>query len=276
MNFFSALHEYGFMQNALAAAILTGIVCGTVGTYIVAKRSVFLSGGITHASFGGIGIAYYLGLNPLWGALVFAVLSSLGVEWGSRKGRLREDSVIGMVWSFGMALGIIFIYLTPGYAPNLMSFLFGNILTVSRTDIAALAALVAILLVLATFFLRQVVYVTFDADFARSRGVPVSAISYMMAVIVALAIVVCIRSVGIVLLISLLTVPAVIVNSLTKSFPRIAAGASAVAVAGNAVGLYMSYALNIPAGAATIFILALTLIIIKLLPLRSRKTVVPQ
>ena len=273
MEFFRALYEYTFLQHALAAAVLSGIVCGIVGTYIVARRMVFLSGGITHASFGGIGIAYYLGLNPILGAAAFAVLASLGIEWGARRGKIREDSVIGMVWSLGMAVGVIFVYLTPGYAPNLMSFLFGNILTVTAADIAALAFLAAVLLLLIPFFLRTVMYVAFDAQFARSRGVPVAAVSCAMAVLVALAVVFCIRSVGIVLLISLLTMPAVIVNTLTKSFRRIMVWASAGAVAGNVAGLYRSYALNIPAGAAAIFLLALTLVIIKLLPLRSRKTV---
>ena len=106
MDFFRALYEYGFLQHAMAAAVLSGIVCGIIGTYIVARRMVFLSGGITHASFGGIGIAYYFGLNPILGALVFAVMSSLGIEWGARKGKIREDSAIGMVWSFGMAVGV--------------------------------------------------------------------------------------------------------------------------------------------------------------------------
>lgn len=271
MDFFSALTEYGFLQNAMAAAVLSGIVCGIIGTYIVAKRMVFLAGGITHASFGGIGIAYFAGYNPIMGALAFAVLSSLGIEWGARKGKIREDSVIGMVWSFGMAIGIVFIYLTPGYAPNLMSFLFGNILTVNKTDLIALASLVVMLLVVALFFLRQIIYVAFDAEFARSRGVYVNIISYIMAILVALAVVFCIRSVGIVLLISLLTVPSVIVNSLTKSFGKITLWSSLVAITGNISGLYLSYTFNIPAGAATIFLLALTLVIIKLLPLRNRK-----
>ena len=200
-------------------------------------------------------------------------MSSLGIEWGARKGKIREDSAIGMVWSFGMAVGVIFVYLTPGYAPNLMSFLFGNILTVTTADIVALGCLVAVLLLLAFCFLRTVMYVAFDAQCARSRGVATGTVSYVMAVLVALAVVFCIRSVGIVLLISLLTVPAVIVNSFTKSFTRMAAWSSVVAVIGNIAGLYLSYVMDIPAGAATIFLLALTLIIIKLLPLRSRKTV---
>ena len=270
MDFFRALYEYGFLQHAMAAAVRSGIVCGIIGTYIVARRMVFLSGGLTLASFGGIGIAYYFGLNPILGALVLAVMSSLGIEWGARKGKIREDSAIGMVWSFGMAVGVIFVYLTPGYAANLMSFLFGYILTVTPADIVALGGLVAVLLLLAFCFLRTVMYVAIDAQFARSRGVATGTVSYVMAVLVALAVVFCIRSVGIVLLISLLTVPAVIVNSFTKSFTRMAAWSSVVAVIGNIAGLYL---MDIPAGAATIFLLALTLIIIKLLPLRSRKTV---
>lgn len=270
MGFFNALTEYDFLQNAMLAAVLSGVVCGIIGTYIVAKRMVFLAGGITHASFGGIGIAYYLGHNPILGALVFAILSSLGIEWGARKGKVREDSAIGMVWSFGMAIGIVFIYLTPGYAPNLMSFLFGNILTVNQADLIALAVLVAVLLIVAVFFLKQVVYVAFDAEFARSRGVYVNMVSYVMAVLIALAVVFCIRSVGIVLLISLLTIPSVIVNTVTKSFGKITLWASITAISGNIAGLYLSYTFNIPAGAATIFLLAITLVIIKLLPLRNR------
>ena len=270
MDFISAIAEYTFLQHAAIAAMLSGVVCGIVGTYIVARRRVFLSGGITHASFGGIGIAYYLGLNPVWGALVFAVLASIGIEWWSVKGRMREDSVIGMVWSFGMSIGIIFVYMTPGYAPNLMGFLFGSILTVSTIDIIVLGILVVALAVVVAFLLRPVMYVAFDADFARSRGVPVASVSYIMAIFVALAIVFCIRSVGIVLLISLLTVPAVIVNTVTQRFGRIMLWASVVAVVGNMAGLYISYVMNVPAGAATIFIFALALIIIKLLHLYFR------
>jgi zinc transport system permease protein len=272
MDFIGGIFEYQFLRNAFLAAILSGVACGIIGTYIVARRLVFLSGGITHASFGGIGIAYWLGVNPVMGALVFAVLSSLGIEWGAGRGKIREDSAIGIVWSVGMAMGIIFIYLTPGYAPNLMSFLFGNILTVTDASIAALGGLVLLLLILALFFLRPVMYVAFDREFARSRGVPVAAVSYVMAVFMALAIVLSIRSVGIVLLISLLTIPAVIVNSLTRSFTRIVWWSAAVAVAGNLMGLYISYKVDIPAGAATIIVLALTLVIVKILPLcRTKK-----
>ncbi len=271
MEFFREIFQYQFLANALIASVLSGIVCGLVGTYVVCRRLVFLSGGITHSSFGGIGIAYYLGLNPIVGALAFAVLSALGIEWAADRGRMREDSAIGIFWSVGMATGIIFIYMTPGYAPNLMSFLFGSILTVTTADIIALAALAAVIVAFFAVCMRPVFYVAFDREFARSQGVPVRFISYMMSLLVALAIVFSIRSVGIVLLISLLTIPAVVVNALTHDYRRIAVWAAVVAVAGNLAGLWFSYKLDIPAGAATIFVFAVTLIVVKLLPLLLTK-----
>lgn len=271
MEFIRVVTDYAFMRNALFAAVLTGVVCGLIGTYIVIRRRVFLSGGITHASFGGIGIAYWLGANPIWGAFLFAVIAALSIEFADRHAKIRQDSAIGMVWSFGMAVGVIFIYLTPGYAPNLMSFLFGNILIVSNADIWALTALVSLMLLLSPFFYRQAVYAAFDEDFARSRGVNVSLYAYVMALLVAISIVLCIRSLGIVLLISLLTVPSVIINSLSNSFSKISLWAALLAIVANIVGLCFSYYLNIPAAAATIFLLAFTLLSIKLLPLRRLK-----
>ncbi len=271
MYFFSEILQYQFLSNALIASVLSGIVCGLVGTYVVCRRLVFLSGGITHSSFGGVGIAYYFGLDPILGALVSAVLTALGIEWAADRGRMREDSAIGIFWSVGMATGIIFIYMTPGYAPNLMSFLFGSILTVTTTDIAALGALAVVVVALFALCIRPVFYVAFDREFARSQGVPVRFISYTMSLLVALAIVFSIRSVGIVLLISLLTIPAVVVNALTQDYRRMALWAAVVAVCGNLAGLWFSYKLDIPAGAATIFVLALTLIVVKLLPLLRGK-----
>ena len=267
MDFIHEIIQYKFLTNALFASLLSGIACGIIGTYVVCRRLVFLSGGITHSSFGGIGIAYYMGWNPILGALVFAVLSALGIETASDRGRMREDSAIGIVWSVGMAIGIIFIYLTPGYAPTLMSFLFGNSLTVTGGDILALAGLDVVILLLFLLALRPVMYVAFDREFARSQGIPTRTISYFMAVLVALTIVLSIRTVGIVLLISLLTIPPVIVNTLSKSYRKITWWAAVVATLGNLTGLYFSYEFNIPAGAATIFALTLTLIVVKLLPL---------
>ena len=145
MEFFADLIQYGYLANAFWAAILSGITCSLIGTYIVSRRLVFLAGGVTHASFGGLGLALYLGVNPIGGAMLFALLSSLGIEWASQHGRIREDSAIGIIWSIGMALGALFLYLTPGYTSgDLSSYLFGSIVTVTDGDIHALAILTAV------------------------------------------------------------------------------------------------------------------------------------
>ncbi|MBQ8864272.1 MAG: metal ABC transporter permease [Rikenellaceae bacterium] len=258
---------YRFMQNALLAALFSGITCGVVGSYIVARRTVFSSGGITHASFGGIGLAYWAGINPILGATLFAVLAAVGIELGERRGGIRQDSAVGIVWSVGMALGIIFIHLTPGYTPDATGILFGNILAVNRGTIWASAVLTAVVVVAFAIWHRPIMYATFDREFAQSQGVNTAVVGYAMAVLTALTVVLSIQAVGIVLLISLLTFPATIVGLLTKDYRRIAAWSAVVAVVAGVVGLAASYRMNIPAGAATIFVLAASLITVKLLTL---------
>lgn len=271
MDFFTTVATYGFLREALVAAVLSGIACGIVGTYVVARRMVFLCGGITHASFGGIGIAYHFGLNPIGGALIFAILSALGIEWAGSKGKMREDSAIGIVWSVGMAVGLLFIFSTPGYAPNLMSFLFGDILTVNSSNIAALAMLVGVLLLIMGRFSRPLVYSAFDREFAKSQGVRADAILSAMTVLTSVAIVLSIRIVGIVLLISLLTIPVVIASCFTKSYNSIALWAALFAVVGNIFGIYVAWKLDFPVGATTIILLAIALFVVKLLTLRNVK-----
>ncbi|MBQ1964083.1 MAG: metal ABC transporter permease [Tidjanibacter sp.] len=267
MDFFSAVATYSFLGNALWAAILSGIACGIVGTYVVSRRMVFLSGGITHASFGGIGIAYHFGLNPIGGAMIFAVLSALGIEWAGARGRIREDSAIGIVWSLGMAIGTLFIFATPGYAPNLMSFLFGDILTVSRLGLVAMAVVALVLVAVMLLWRRPIIYASFDREYARSQGVKADAVLAFMTVMTAVTIVLSIRVVGIVLLISLLTVPPTIVGMLTKSYTKIALWSSVLAAVGNVVGIWVAYKMDFPVGATTIILLTLTLFIVKLLTL---------
>ena len=272
MEFFSDLIQYGYLRNALMACVLSGLACGLVGTYVVCRRMVFLAGGITHASFGGLGIAFYLGTNPIAGALVFAVLSALGIEWAGSRGRIREDSAIGIIWSVGMAVGALFMSLRPGYTSgDLSAYLFGSIVTVTDSDVRGLAVLTALLVAGALVWLRPVMYVAFDRDFSRSRGIPTRVISYLMAALVAVTIVLSIRIMGIVLLISLLTMPVVIVNTLSRSYRTIALAAPLVAVAGNVAGLVASYRFDVPSGAAIIFTLTLTLVMVKLLTLCRKK-----
>ena len=272
MEFFSDLIQYGYLSNALAACVLSGITCGVIGTYVVCRRMVFLAGGITHSSFGGLGIAFYLGTDPIAGAMIFAVLSALGIEWAGSRGRIREDSAIGIIWSVGMAVGALFMSLRPGYTSgDLSAYLFGSIVTVTDSDVAALAALTAVIIAGALLWLRPVMYTAFDRDFARSRGIPTRVISYLMAALVAVTIVLSIRIMGIVLLISLLTIPVTIVNTFTKSFRTLAPAAAAVAVAGNLAGLALSYNFEVSPGAAIIFTLTVTLILVKLLTLLVKK-----
>jgi len=271
MDFITQILGYRFLTYALLASLLSGVACGIVGTYVVSRRLVFLSGGITHASFGGIGIAYFLGLDPILGATVFALGSASATELLSERGRMREDSAIGIMWSLGMAIGVVFVYLTPGYAPNMMSFLFGDILTVTLSSVVWLAALVAALLLAFALSYRQVVFIAFDRDYARSQGMPTRLVSQVMILLVAMTIVLSIRAVGIVLLISLLTFPAVIANSFTRSYGRMTLWAVVIASLSNVAGLWISYRLDLPAGATAIFVLAVALLAVKLLTLYRRR-----
>lgn len=271
MEFFSDLLQFGYLSNALTACVLSGITCGVIGTYVVCRRLVFLSGGITHASFGGLGIAFYAGVNPIAGAMLFAVLSALGIEWAGDRGRIREDSAIGIIWSVGMAVGALFMSLRPGYTSgDLSAYLFGSIVTVTDGDVAALAVLTAVILAGAFVWLRPVMYVAFDRGFARSQGLPTKLVSYLMSALVAVTIVLSIRIMGIVLLISLLTLPVVIANAFTRSYRTLTLAAPIIAAAANVAGLVVSYNLEVPPGAAIIFTLTLTLIIVKLLTLRTK------
>ncbi len=272
MEFFTDILQYSYLSNALIAAVLCGIVGGIVGTYIVARRMVFLCGGITHASFGGLGIAIYLGINPIVGALGFAILSSLGIEWASERGKIREDSAIGIIWSIGMAVGALFMSLAPGYTSgDLASYMFGSIISVTTTDLYLLSALTLLCIVGYKVWWRQIMYVAFDKHFAKSQGLDTQAISYLMSIIVAVTIVMAIRIMGIVLLLSLFTIPVVAANSLTKSYRKITLGAVFIAIAGAITGLTASYYMEIPSGASIIFTLTLMLIAVKTLSLRSKK-----
>jgi len=259
------LITYDFFRNALLAALLAAISCGIIGTYIVSRRMVFISGGITHASFGGIGIGYYFGFNPIVGAALFAVLSALGIEYSSRKTEIREDSAIAILWALGMAVGVIFVFITPGYAPNLMSYLFGNILTVSTTDIVLLLSLCIIICAFFILQFKNILYIAFDEEFARARRMPVTLLKYIMISLIALTIVFNIRVVGIILVISLLTIPQTIANMFVKRFYDIMWLSVLIALLGTLSGLYLSYVLNIPSGAAIIFFLVILFFLARIL-----------
>ena len=268
---------YEHLADAFLACLLSAITCGIVGSYVVARRMVFLSGGITHASFGGLGLAIYAGFNPLVGALLFASVASVGVEFASRRGRIREDSAIGIIWSVGMALGALFMSLTPGYAVELPSYLFGSISLVDGGDIKWLAALMVVVVAGALLLGRKIMYVTFDEEYARSQGLPVSLIAYIMSVVVAITIVLSIKVMGIVLLMSLVTIPTVVANTLTKDYRTITLLAVITALVCNVAGFVMSYEIElpngggIPTGSCIIFLLSVALLLVKLFDMIRRR-----
>lgn len=228
--------EYGFFRNALIGAALASIVCGLVGTYIVTRRLTFISGGITHASFGGIGIGVFLGVSPILSAMVFSVLSAFGIQWLSSRGNVREDSAIAVFWALGMSVGILFCFLAPGFVPDLPSFLFGSILTIESGNLWLLAALCVITLFLFTAYYRIIVSTAFDPEFARSQRLPVSLVEYTMMALIAMTIVSTLRMVGIVLAMSMLTIPQMTANLFTYSFGRIAAYSILIGCAGCMAG----------------------------------------
>ncbi len=248
------LFQYTFFRHALLGSLLASIACGIIGTYIVTRRLVFISGGITHASFGGIGIGLYAGISPVITAAVFSVLSAFGVEWLSRRSDMREDSAIAVFWTFGMAVGIIFSFLAPGFTPDLASYLFGNILTITETDIWMLAILSILLVLFFGFFLRTILAIAFDREFARSRRMPVAVFEYVLMMFIALTIVACLRMVGIVLAISLLTLPQMTAGLFTYSFKRIIFLSILLGCISCTGGLFLSYSLQVPSGACIIFV----------------------
>lgn len=249
------LFTYGFFRNAFLSALLMSVACGIIGTYIVSRRMVFISGGITHASFGGVGLGYFLGFPPLAGAAVFAVLAALATENLTRRKIIRNDSIIAIMWSLGMAMGIIFIYLTPGYAPNLMSFLFGSIITVNSTDLWLMLALALFVTIFFSVLYRPILYISFDELFARTRGIPVMLLNYTLIILVALTIVLSIRIAGIILVLSILTIPQNIANLFTNRFGTIMIASVIIGFLGSFLGLLISYYLDIPSGATIIFTL---------------------
>ena len=258
------LLHYTFFQNALLGACLASIVCGIIGTYIVARRLVFISGGITHASFGGIGLGVFLGINPILSATLFAILSAFGVEYMAQKEHVREDSAIALFWTFGMSVGIICCFLTPGFIPDLPSFLFGSILTIDTSDLLFLAVLAMVIIFFVALCYRAVLSVAFDRTFALSQGLPVRAIEYAMMALIAMTIVSTLRMVGIVLSLSLLTIPQMTANLFTCHFKRMMLLSIGFGWIDCLLGLSLSYLLNVPSGATIIFVSILVFGISKL------------
>jgi len=246
--------QYEFMRNALIAGLLAAIACGIVGVYVVVKRVVFISGGIAHASFGGIGLGYFLGINPILGALFFTIASALGMGLVTKRMRFPEDTAIGILWAIGMALGIIFISLTPGYAPDLFSYLFGNILTVPAFDLILMLILDVIIITLVILFYKEFLLLSFDEEFSTIAGVPTERLYLLLLCLIALTVVVLIRVVGIILVIALLTIPAALARQFTHSLKKMMLLSILAGAVFTFSGLWLSYLLDLASGATIILV----------------------
>ncbi len=250
------IFQYEFMRNAIIAAVLVNITCGIVGTYVVIKKLVFISGGISHAAFGGIGLGYFLGVNPIVAAVPFSLLSAITIGLISKKSKLSEDAAIGIIWAAGMAMGIIFINLTPGYAPDLFSYLFGNILTIPVMDLYIMLILDSIIILIIVLFFKEFYAVSFDEEFSTVIGIPNRIIYLVLLCMVALSVVILIRIVGIILVIALLTIPSSICRQFTYNIKKLIISSIVTGVILTIAGLWLSYLLNLASGATIIILLA--------------------
>lgn len=250
--------QYEFMQNAFIAAFLASVACGIIGTYVVVRRMVSISGGISHGSLGGVGLAYYFGTNPVLGALGFAVAAALGMGLAIQRTRIPEDTAIGLIWATGMSLGALFISLKPGFAPDLAGYLFGNILLVSKPTLIIMAALDAVIVLVTILLYKEFLAISFDEEFSSAMGLPAGCLYLVLLVLIALTVVVVLRVVGIVLLIALLTLPAAMARHYTSSLRRMMLLSIPIGVLFTLGGLLISYQvevaydLRVPSGPAII------------------------
>jgi len=259
------LHDifaFEFMRNALFAALLSSVACGIIGTYVVVKKIGFISGGIAHTAFGGIGLGYYLGVNPLLGIIPFSLAAAVAIGLLSKKANVAEDTAIGTFWALGMAAGVIFIGITPGYAPNLFSYLFGNILTVPSFDLWMIL-LLDLLIVFTVWLLgKEFLAISFDEEYAAVSGLKTTALYLLMLCLIALTVVIMVRVVGIVMVIALLTIPAAIARMFSRSLPGMMLRAIVFSAAFSIAGLWLSYLLDIASGATIIVVAGLSFFLV--------------
>jgi zinc transport system permease protein len=253
--------HFEFMRNALFAALLSSIACGIIGSYVVVRRIGSISGGIAHTAFGGIGLGYYLGVNPLLGVIPFSLIAAIGIGLLTRKAKVAEDTAIGAFWATGMAIGVILIGLTPGYAPNLFSYLFGNILTVPASDLKLILMLDILIAGVAWLFSKEFLAVSFDEEYSRVSGLRTIAIDLLMLCLIALTVVIMVRVVGIVMVIALLTIPAAVAKMFSRTLHGMMALAVALSVLFNVSGLWLSWVFDVASGATVILVSALVFLV---------------
>lgn len=269
--------QFAFMRNALLAGVLVSVACGIIGTFVVVNRIVFISGGIAHAAYGGIGLGYFVKYNllptllagstlaqdqrpgyfPIVGAIVFSLLSALGMGWVQRRTRERADTVIGVLWAIGMSIGIVFVDLTAGYKVDLMSYLFGSILAVPRPDLIVMVVLDAVIVLLVALLYKELLAISFDETFALIENVPVDAVYLVLLSMIAMTVVMLMRVVGLIMVIAMLTIPAAISGQFTKDLKKMMALAVVLGMVFTTTGLWISYAWNLTSGASIILVAGL-------------------
>lgn len=257
--------QYGFIQNAIISGLLVSFAAGIIGSLIVVNRMVFLAGGIAHTSYGGIGIAVYFGLPIFLGASVFAVGAALLMAAITLNQRDKIDTFIGLIWAVGMAIGIIFVDLTPGYNVDLMSYLFGSILAVSSDDLTYMSILLGIIVIIITLFYREILAVSYDSEYASLRGINVKFFYTLILVLSALTVVIAIKVVGLILVIALLTIPIYIAEKLSNSLGMMMFLAGVLSSVFTLIGLWFSYQFDLTSGASIILVSAVALSIYLLL-----------
>lgn len=245
-----------FIRNALAAGILVSLVCGVIGSLVVVNRIVFLAGGIAHAAYGGIGLAFFMGWPYVVGTLGVSVVSAGIMAAVTLRARHRADAVVGVIWAVGMAIGVILLDLTPGYNADLMSYLFGSILAVPATDLWQMGAIAVGVVITVSFYYNDFLAMSYDDEFARLRRVPVTFLYCLLLVMTALTVVMIIRVVGLILVIALLTIPPFIAEKFTGSLRAMMVVASLLSCFFTVSGLWLSYLLNLTSGATIILVAA--------------------
>ncbi|PIE68151.1 MAG: hypothetical protein CSA23_00260 [Deltaproteobacteria bacterium] len=253
--------QFDFMRNALAAGLLISLICGIMGTLVVVNRIVFLAGGIAHAAYGGIGLAFFFNWPYLPGTIGFSLFAAMVMAAISHTAKHRADTIIGVVWAIGMAFGIILIDLTPGYNVDLMSYLFGSILTVPRVDLFIISVVGLIMVALVVYYYQDILAMSYDEEFARIRGVPVKKLYFGLVGILAITIVLVIQVVGLVLVIALLTIPPYIVEKYANSLAQMMVLSSILGAVFTAVGLWFSYSYNLTSGASIIMVSGIVFLI---------------
>ena len=266
--------EFEFIRNAILAAILASIACGIIGSYVIVKRLVSISGSIAHSAFGGIGLGYFLGVDPMVAVIPFSLVCAVGIGWISKKTKLPADTAIGIFWALGMAIGAVLISLTPGYAPDLFSYLFGNILTVPRTDLMIMGILDLIIVSFVVLFYKQFLVVAFDEEYAEAIGLKVNFLYFLLLCLIALTVVVLIRIVGTILVIALLTIPAATAKQYIKNFHQLIVLSILIGTIFTLFGLWLSCVLDLASGATVILFSSVVFILTALIQRFRRRIAV--